>query len=58
MADGPAGLRIARAYGIDRNGFFHRMDSNLVEANDYRFLVNQKNISFEYNSTANIDMKK
>ena len=58
MADGPAGLRIARAYGIDRNGFFHRMDSNLVEANDYRFLLNQKNISFEYNSTANIDMKK
>ena len=56
MADGPAGLRLSKAYGIDEKGFFHRMDENLVEANSYRYFMNQKNIILMKNTTANINM--
>ena len=55
MSDGPAGLRMAKAYGIDNEGFYHRMDINIINFYNYRHLVKNKNISIIYNSTANIN---
>ena len=56
MSDGPAGLRMAKAYGIDKEGFYHRMDVNIINFYNYRHLVKHKNISLIYNSTANINV--
>ncbi len=55
MSDGPAGLRLAKAYGIDNEGFYHRMDINIINFYNYRHLVKNKNISIIYNSTENIN---
>ena len=56
MSDGPAGLRMSKAYGIDKDGFYHRMDINIINFYNYRYLAKNKNISLIYNSTANINV--
>ena len=56
MADGPAGLRMSKAYRIDKKGFYHRMDTNIINFYNYRVLSKKKNISLNYNSTSNINL--
>ena len=56
MADGPAGLRLSKVYGIDNAKLYHRMDDNIVQLMSYRTLVKQDNISLSMNTTTNINL--
>ena len=56
MADGPAGLRLSKVYGIDNKKLYHRMDDNIVQLMSYRNLVKQDNISLIMNTTTNINL--
>ena len=56
MADGPAGLRISKVYGIDNKKNYHRMDDNIVQLMSYRNLVRKDNISLIMNTTTNINL--
>ena len=56
MADGPAGLRLSKVYGIDEDGFYHRMDENILHFYNYRLLVKNPNISLINNSTSNLNL--
>ena len=58
MADGPAGLRLSKVYGIDNENFYHRMDENIVQMSNYGTLRKKKNITLIRNSTANVDLTK
>ena len=58
MADGPAGLRLSKVYGIDEKGFYHRMEENIIHLSNYRLLVNKPNISLIHNTTANINISQ
>jgi len=44
MADGPAGLRISRIYGINYRGY-HKLSDNPVNMNSYAYYENQEKIS-------------
>ena len=57
MADGGAGLRIARAY-TDDNGHFKRLSPNPATLNDYYYLKSQKNISLTLNKSEKDDFSK
>lgn len=48
MADGPAGLRLARVYNVDSKGYFHRLSRNSLISSTYRYIINHKNISLNY----------
>jgi beta-glucosidase len=57
MADGPAGLRLARIYGIDSKGI-HRLSRDIIESNNYLHLAKKQKISLVKNKTDNIDYSK
>jgi beta-glucosidase len=48
MADGPAGLRLARVYNRDSKGYFHRLSQNYVITSSYTYYLKLKNISLSY----------
>ena len=52
MADGAAGLRIARAYSDD-NDHFKRLKPDPAKLNNYNYLKTQKNKSFYLNPQKN-----
>ena len=54
MADGPAGLRLSKIYGIDSNGI-HKLGQSIINLNNYRILSKKKNISLVRNKTEIID---
>ena len=56
MADGPAGLRLSKVYGIDEEGLYHRMDENILNFYNYRLLIKKPKISLIVNSTKNINI--
>ena len=56
MADGPAGLRLSKVYGIDEEGFYHRMDENILNFYNYRLLIKKPKISLIINSTKNVNI--
>ena len=56
MADGPAGLRLSKVYGIDEEGFYHRMDENILNFYNYRILIKKPKISLIINSTKNVNI--
>ena len=57
MADGPAGLRLARIYGINSEGI-HRLSRDIIISNNYLNLEKKKKISLVKNKTDNIDYSK
>ena len=50
MADGPAGLRITRAYNLDSKGY-HKLSPDVITLNRYKYLSKLKNISLVKNNT-------
>ena len=45
MADGPAGLRISKIYGIDYKGSYNRLSEDVALINSYNYAKKQKKIS-------------
>ena len=50
MADGPAGLRLNKIYGLDSKGI-HKIGKNIITLSDYNYLKRQPNISLIKNET-------
>ena len=54
MADGPAGLRLSKIYGIDFQGI-HKLGPSVLTINNFKYLAKQENISLVKNETIDID---
>ena len=50
MADGPAGLRLSKIYGIDSKGI-HKLGTDIIKINNYKYLKKLKKINLIKNQT-------
>ena len=57
MADGPAGLRLTKVYGIDSEGI-HRLNKDIINANNFIYLEKKSKINLVRNNTKDIDYSK